>query len=324
MSIVKKLLRRALRVAGIDKLYSDEHLGYVVNTLNQQVQGFRNSAHHGRIIDSSLLKTKSSDTAFILGSGPSIGALSQSHFNEIATCDSFGFNSWPAHGFVPSHYVLQLSREGSRRKSQIELLRSRRRDYAATEVLVRGDHTFVGWPTFNDVAEGMFPEKNFWFLPELAIHSKVEIDPVQMMHFFELLGLLQHGVIGKAVPKWRSTVGLLISLTYQMGYKNIVLCGIDVKDSIHFFDDPAYKNKVNGLDLTNINRITMFESGAHSRNKLSKYLTDFAGFAAHQSSAQLFLASPFSVLKGKLPDWQFRSPWQFDHFGASSDATPPS
>lgn len=307
MSIARKLVRRVLRIARVDHLYSDDHLEYLVNTLVDQIQAFRDAKYHGRIIDSSLLETKRSNTAFILGSGPSIGALTQSHFEEIETCDSFGFNDWVIHSFVPSHYVFQLTRPGPRRTTNIELLRSVRNDYTETEILVRGDHTFGGPSSFIDIAEEIFPSKEFWFLPELAIHSKVEIEPVLMMEFFAALGLLEHGVVGKAVPKWRSTVGLLISLTYQMGYENIVLCGIDMKDSTHFFDESSYSDRTSGLNLTRLNPIGIFESESHSRNTLSKYILNFADFAAKQSPAKVWLASPFSVLKGKLPDWQFEA-----------------
>lgn len=307
MNFVERLGRQVLRVVGVDKVYSDNHLGYLVNTLAQQVQDFHDSDLPGKVLDSSLLETKGSDTAFILGSGPSIGALSTSHFNEIAACDSFGFNFWPAHPFVPSHFVLQLSREQTVRESQVELLRSRRVDYGKSEILVRGNHTFTGRPSFTSIAGELFPDKDFRFLPELAIHSRVEINPRRMMEVFEFLGFLQHGVIGRAVPKWRSTLGMVVSLVYQMGYQNIVLCGVDMNDSTYFFDSSPYKEKFAHLDMPKGTQIKKFESAHYSRNTLSKYLVEFADFALGRSPAKIFLASPGSVLSGKFPDWKFNS-----------------
>lgn len=285
---------------------SDKHLAYLIKILNRQVHAFSQmDPSFGRLIDSTLLDTRKSDTAFILGSGPSISGLSPSELHEISVSDSFGFNFWPAHEMVPTHYIFQLPWREPYRTSMLELLRSKRDSYRKTHILVRGDQTFSGPTQFSDLAGDFLPEGRLWFLPELAINSQVELEPCEMMKFFEFLGFLNHGSIGRAVPKWRGTLGLILSLTYQMGYRRIVLCGIDMNDGFHFYDNPVYKNQSADIPLPEPKPHLSFESVSYSKNTVSRYVSELARFAYDRAGTQIFLASPGSQLEGIIPDWEF-------------------
>ena len=303
-SVVAKYL---VERAGVQDASGDKHLSYLVRSLNQQVEGFQQMGPgFGQVIDDSLLRTRKSDTVFIMGSGPSINSLSSAQFEEIGLNDSIGFNFWPAHEVVPTHYVLQLPRAGAYRESLIELLMLRQDDYGTSEVMVRGDHTFRD-DAFHQMGPRLIQNRKLWYLPELAIHSQVQIDPKDLIEFFWFLGFLEHGTVSRAVPKWRGTLGLILSLAYQMGYTNIVLCGIDMNDSSHFYDDPLYRDRFPGLSLPEpgASNIDTFESVGYSKNTVSRYVAEFARFAYERSGTQLFLASPGSRLEGIIPDWQF-------------------
>lgn len=307
---VKRLLRSVFVKAATTSVQGDKHLGYLVNTLNKQVNAFEElELTYGKLIDGSLAESRSSDTVFIMGSGPSISSLSQPQIEEIKAHDSVGFNFSLVHEMVPSHYILQLPPQGPFRSSLVDLFRARSEDYAGTQIIVRGDHSFHGPLNVLELAEDLFHDRKMWLLPELAINSQVELDPYEMMKFFSFLGLLNHGVIGKAVPKWRGTLGLILSLTYQMGYENIVLCGIDMNDSTHFYQAPPYKDRFPGLPLPQPgdSNVDTFESVAYSKNTVSRYVTDFARFANESSETRLFLASPNSRLEGLIPGWKFSS-----------------
>ena len=54
-----------------------------------------------------LSAVKTSDTIFILGSGPSINGISPERWTQIAKHDSVGFNFWPFHPFVPRMYFFE-------------------------------------------------------------------------------------------------------------------------------------------------------------------------------------------------------------------------
>ena len=53
--------------------------------------------------------TRKCERVFILGSGSSINAISEARLRESAAADSFGFNLWVRHPFVPSLYTVELA-----------------------------------------------------------------------------------------------------------------------------------------------------------------------------------------------------------------------
>ena len=59
-------------------------------------------------------KRKTSDTLFVLGSGPSINDLTADDWATIGTHNSVGFNWWMVHDFVPSFYLFQFLQTGKR------------------------------------------------------------------------------------------------------------------------------------------------------------------------------------------------------------------
>jgi hypothetical protein len=69
----------------------------------------------GSIFNEDFKYKKTSDTLYILGSGPSINHLSSKCFSLIKEADSIGFNFWFAHEFVPSFYCFQHTRFGGER-----------------------------------------------------------------------------------------------------------------------------------------------------------------------------------------------------------------
>ena len=68
-------------------------------TINEVV-GFVDNASkltkswHGQVLNSDFLKHKTSDTIFILGSGPSINLITDDQWDHISSCNSIGFNYW--------------------------------------------------------------------------------------------------------------------------------------------------------------------------------------------------------------------------------------
>ena len=64
---------------------------------------------NGKRFDTSVIKRyKTSDTLFILGSGPSICELNSKHFKIISDHDSIGFGFWCIHDFAPTYYMMEF------------------------------------------------------------------------------------------------------------------------------------------------------------------------------------------------------------------------
>jgi len=190
---------------------------------------------HGKKLDNDILQYKSSDTVFILGSGPSINDITERQWNKIAECDSIGFNYWFAHDFVPDIYVFQSPND-----KMLRLLSDNYELYKNIPFIIRGTGFAQGKFDFNDERLNLLKQNPVFYLNEYPISSKCSIDPELLYKYMDALGFMAYAEIPKFIPKWRSTIGLLIMLSYNMGYKNIVLCGVDMMKSDHFWDYEPY------------------------------------------------------------------------------------
>jgi hypothetical protein len=89
------------------------------------------------------------------------------------------------------------------------------------------------------------------------IPPRVLIDEINRQGFFEASSDVQ------VIPKFGSTITELITLGLMMGYKKIVLCGIDMNDGGHFYDSDRYFTQYPYLKtLYSINH-TRTEDGRH-------------------------------------------------------------
>jgi len=186
-------------------------------------------------VSADFLKTRGSDTLFILGSAPNINDFENYHFDVIRQNDSMGFNSWSRHTFVPTHYLAQAPLA----ESVIERLTSH--EYAATCLLLRGDKIAREGPLARGVQDLLrrhaSPTKMVSYLAEFPINHEIAVEADDVLDFLKALGLWSFGEIAHFVPKFRTTVGLATALGYAMGYRTIVVCGSDSRSLGHFWDD---------------------------------------------------------------------------------------
>lgn len=150
-----------------------------------------------------------------------------------------------------------------------------------------------------------FSRHNVFFMNEYPIHSKFEGDIDELIEYISNIGLLDFGRIAKFTPKLRGTLGLLICLGYQMGYKKIILCGIDMHDSSHFYDTGKYSTLSQDFFLPEpgVSNILTMEDREHSRNTVSDYVAKISHFMTNEGTSSLFVSSRKSVLAKVIPVW---------------------
>ncbi len=214
---------------------------FIFNHLVKSDESIRRmTALKGRLLDETILDYKRSSTVFILGSGPSINDISKEQWEHIGRCDSVGFNFFMAHDFVPTFYLLQNSnRENFLSKRLGSLLQAKIGAYKGVPFIMRGS-----WLKIEDMDLSFldyFSGDQVYYMNEYAVHSRCPFDPQGLLHYFELLGLLERGRIHPTVPKVFATVSVLMNFCYIMGYEKLVLCGIDMKDPGHFWDREDYR-----------------------------------------------------------------------------------
>jgi len=202
-----------------------------------------------KIIDNGWVKNvKKSNRLFVLGSGPSINYLSDNDWSIIRSYDSVGFNFWWLHDFVPTFYIAQEIFNKNSLAYKMDLMRKsylqRQSDYQKVPIVFRGsilnNRKLERNLLFNDLYS-YNPEK-IVLGGELSLNlilrnSNSFREFKQELLFLKLLGWFKKGRITRLIPKFSSTVTFIMSLACQMGYDEIILCGIDMNNTDHFYDN---------------------------------------------------------------------------------------
>ena len=166
---------------------------------------------------------KKSDTIFVLGSGESINGITKEDWDHIAKYDSFGMNWWPVHWFVPTFYYSSFPRQKIYFEYFCSIIGSKIRGYYNTVFFVSSNRA---------ARRGIHPR----ILPDF-FHS------MQLVCFYEYeepIRLKKGEFFSEETFKnkiyYRGGLSLVLDLINKMGYKNIVLLGVDLTKSNHFYD----------------------------------------------------------------------------------------
>lgn len=174
-------------------------------------------------------KHKTSDTLFILGSGSSIMNLTKEDWNQVAKHDSLGFNAWSLHDFVPTYYAIETSKNkfvANLRKSH---LNDRLNDYSNIPIFVQYQHMLMAGINYDDLK---LPQENLYYnAPYMPNTTNLKV----------LRKLIEHWLKRKEnglceLMHYSSSLSYMIGLGYLMGYKKIVLLGVDLDNSGYFFE----------------------------------------------------------------------------------------
>jgi len=256
---------------------------------------------HGKVIDDDILRYKTSDTVFLLGSGPSINDITPAAWDHIRLHDSVGFNYWFAHDFVPTLYVFQYGSE-----SMLEILKDKYAQYAKTPFLIRGSAFAKGEFNYEDARLNLLKNNPVYYINEYPISSRCSIDIGLLIRYMDALGFMTFGHISEFIPKWRGTLGLLVMLAYQMGYRNIVLCGMDMQDSDHFWDYEPYlgmKQKYLLPDRGSAN-IEAFTDEARSPNTVPRYVYCLRDWMKEKNGVSSFVMNDRTLLYPEIAVYQ--------------------
>ncbi len=184
-----------------------------------------------------LLKIKSSDTLFVLGSGPSINRISAERWQEIAAHDTLGFNFWLYHSFVPKFYFFESIEKPSSPEafdSFLALAKCRAADYASTVKVMTEFHRLE-----TQTMDHLPPEfrKNLFAAHKLEAPARSEAEFARALEYLQRRGAFQVTGRFSSLLKYASSLTSILVFAMKLGYKRIVLCGIDLKTPDYFFQD---------------------------------------------------------------------------------------
>jgi len=178
-----------------------------------------------------ITQYKHTDTLFILGSGSSINKINGHQWKIIENNDSVGFNFWLIHDFIPTFYVAELKGDDERISLFYRNLNIKIEQYKNIPFLLKYREE-----------PGLFDLNLLSQLNCVCISSPISIPGINKEAFAKWISLLDliktfsKNAINGFIPFKQASVSWLIIFALKLGYKNIVLCGIDLNTTEYFFE----------------------------------------------------------------------------------------
>jgi hypothetical protein len=260
-----------------------------------------------------------SQILFILGSGPSINEITKNQWEFIESNESWGFNNWYLHDFVPNRYFVQSEIKSRKNLNYFfimdslmkEIVLKKRNLYKHVKFYIRGDNVNKYKFHKSQFGETILNSKlNYCFMPELVLRSKNKIRPYKVMVKMFELGFFTKNSNIMSIPKFGNTITELISLALMNGYKKIILCGIDMNDCGHFYDKDFYLKE---YELLNKLKEYSSESKTHphmNKDQLKYTNKDVIGdlniFSKEKFNAEIFVSSSTSSLYPEIKKYKFQ------------------
>jgi len=237
---------------------------------------------------------KSSDKLFILGSGPSISTHEAEHNSEIMRNDSWAFNYFMSDDITPRIHFIQGERE--RTHANKEAMEKFVREFSLKTprplVYARGDVVNNLYFVESRIGSCFYPIVEY-YIPEIPISVNQQLLPDKIVENLYAKGFFES--TRKNVPKFRSTVLMLVSLALILKYKEIILCGVDMGNRLHFYESDVSSS----AERQNLERIR--HPHAHGPFSVPNYLIALQKNVARQEGAKVYVGQDRGCLKDILP-----------------------
>ena len=248
-----------------------------------------------KLSTSELKLHKSSDTIFILGSGPSLNSLSLEQINHIKKHDSFGINySFFKREIIPTfHHFGWHKGRYNRWKVLFSPFRERYKDVVVM-MHTKALYSRLVHPRFIPILFPIDPIIFIYNIPESIILTEER--------------MITDEEFNKSLL-YRGSLSLALDLVVRMGYKKIVLLGVDLDTNEHFWyqysdmksdrimQEKAYKKK---------NLESLFESQFTKPNKMlsfDKYLFYLSRYLKKVRGTSLYCGFNNRILSDFLPSY---------------------
>jgi hypothetical protein len=190
-----------------------------------------------------LAELRKSDTACILGSGPSINRISRSRWEAIAATDSMGLNFWPFHPFTPKFYffesIVPFSAADSVPQHMYPMVRKMLADAA---VRYRDVIKIITDLKALDQTQLIYQlpaelHTNLWTAFTVPVIARNAEEFKRGIRYIKARGALQKADKFDWIFKYNGSITGMIDFCLKMDYRRIVLCGVDMKEQLYFYQD---------------------------------------------------------------------------------------
>ncbi|WP_419786679.1 hypothetical protein [Pseudodesulfovibrio sp.] len=254
---------------------------------------------------------KKSDTLFVLGGSTSINNITSAQWAHVAEHDSLGLNWWLLHDFIPSFHCTNYPRRSYHFKKFIEIMGERSQRCSQTVFMVSGNRA---------VTRGIHPRILPDFYPPNSLFLPYEYpEPLYLTsdHSFKA----SH--FEKSI-NYRGVMGFVMHFAATMCYSKIVLLGVDLLDSVHFYDNHPlmqWQEKAQYVEPLVQRKQTIHATMSDKGNKhpVDSYLVALNDLYFRPRGVRIFAGSPISRLADRLSVYQF--PTTGDHQGTTTGSS---
>ncbi len=243
-------------------------------------------------------KYKTSDTVFFLGSGPSINRITKRQWEHVARHDTFAVNKWPIHPFVPTYYYTNYPRDRGHLLEYLSSIQSRLAKYTNTVFFLSQNRV---------TRRGMHPRIFPGFFSEEPVCCLYNLpQPIQAARGDSF----EPGDFEETLY-YRGAISLVLDLFDKLGYSTVVLLGVDLCSSLHFYDElPEMQWQFkNGYAkpariLAKEQHATMDDKNG-SKQPIDRYIYAVDELYYRRQGVSLYIGSDDSVLHPRLPLYAF-------------------
>ncbi len=249
-----------------------------------------NIRHYNIINENQLRACRKSDTLFIFGSGYSLNDLTPAEISHLEQHDTLGFNWFIYQNAVRVDFQLVREITPSLKKN---ILQPKMREYASIleENTRYSDTVFIVQEGFKAIIGNcliglkLMPRKRPIFPYRNSSRSSLD---------------LPSNSLAKGLVHGKGTLMECINLGYLLGWKKIVLMGIDLYDRRYFWLKP---DETRSNDLI---RGASHVDQHNTANYVIQHISDWIPFLK-KNDIQLYIYNPRSLLSKTLPVYELPS-----------------
>jgi hypothetical protein len=239
-------------------------------------------------------RQRRSDTLFILGSGPSIRAVTPGQWAHVSRHDSFGINFSFLLDFVPTYHLMEDGKVPWHRDLLRTVLAPRRGKLAPTVWFISNRHTRrLIHPRYTPE---LFPEPARVCVFQMPPRLLLDRDRPFVAADFE-----------RAI-RYRATMSLVLAIARDLGYVRIVLLGVDPQTPRHFFEPlpemRPYLEHVSRDQLDDTQMLPLMRPKPGLHRRLDEYLYALNELHFRPRGVSLHVGHAESVLAPRLPYYE--------------------
>ncbi|NMA84153.1 MAG: hypothetical protein GX962_09870 [Epulopiscium sp.] len=256
-------------------------------------------------VELDTISHKKSDTLFIMGSGNSINYIDFFEWNHIKNNDSLGINSWIIHDHIATFYMFEMSRDPETAKLYIDILDKKCKEFKSTPFILKS----YNYNTFNDYKLPEIISRNIYLPNDIEIPIRHIKNMKRAFSYIENYDGKNFATERDLLWKSRASISMAIFFAFYAGYKNIVLCGVDLNNTKYFYDIDRSYYEQKGLRIGQTGQsgeIHKTMRSELSRITIDKVIYEIDTFLK-KKGVNLYVQSKKSALYPKIKHYNYKT-----------------